>query len=416
LREKPRTIDEATMSYAMMTDPAPTMTARDRLQETLRTAITGLIGFLTLVDLFATQAILPSLARAYGVTPAAMGFAVNASTMGMAAAGLLVGLASRHLPRRRGIWTSLALLAIPTALLSIAPDLATFTVLRVVQGVFMAAAFTLTMTYLAEHCTMAATARALAAYVTGVVASNLIGRLVSASVVDMLGLATNFCLFAALNLIGAAVVLVSLSRVDPMPGAGAMRSPLAAWTAHLRNPSLRASFAIGFIILFAFVGTFTYVNFVLVRPPLSVAPMTLGLVYLVFAPAMVTTPLAGRAVERIGAPAAFRWALAAAAAGLPLLLVGALPWVLAGMALFAAGTFFAQAIATGFVGRAAMTDRAAASGLYLSSYYLGGLVGAALLGQVFDRFGWLPCVAAIGASLALATALAAFLRGKTRAG
>ena len=192
--------------------------------------------------------------------------------------------------------------------------------------------------------------------------------------------------------------------------------PLAALRAHLRNPSLRSAFAIGFCILFAFIGTFTFINFVLVRPPLSVTPMTLGFVYLVFAPAMVTTPLAGRAVERIGAPTAFRWALAVAAVGLPLLLVGALPWVLAGMALIAAGTFFAQAIATGFVGRTAMTDRAAASGLYLSSYYLGGLVGAALLGQVFDRFGWPPCVIAIGLSLALAAALAAFLRGRAQTG
>jgi predicted MFS family arabinose efflux permease len=399
-----------------MTESAAPMMARHRAQETLRTVVTGLIGFLTLVDLFATQAILPSLAKAYGVTPAAMGFAVNASTMGMAAAGLLVGLASRHLPRRRGIWISLALLAIPTALLSIAPDLTAFTALRVVQGVFMAAAFTLTMTYLAEHCTMAATARALAAYVTGVVASNLIGRLISASVADTLGLAVNFYLFAALNLLGAAVVLVSLSRIDPVPGGSPMHSAVATWAGHLRNPSLRASFAIGFIILFAFIGTFTYVNFVLVRPPLSVTPMTLGLVYLVFAPAMVTTPLAGRAVERVGAPAAFRWAIAAAAAGLPLLLAGSLPSVLAGMALVAAGTFFAQAIATGHVGRAAVTDRAAASGLYLSSYYFGGLVGAALLGQVFDRFGWSSCVIAIGAALAAAAALAAFLRGKAPAG
>ena len=54
----------------------------------LRTVVIGLTAFLTLVDLFATQAILPSLTRAYGVSPAAMGFAVNASTMGMAISGL----------------------------------------------------------------------------------------------------------------------------------------------------------------------------------------------------------------------------------------------------------------------------------------------------------------------------------------
>jgi YNFM family putative membrane transporter len=48
----------------------------------VRSLVIGLAAFLTVVDLFATQAILPSLALHYDVTPAATGFAVNASTMG----------------------------------------------------------------------------------------------------------------------------------------------------------------------------------------------------------------------------------------------------------------------------------------------------------------------------------------------
>src|SRR6476619_1529421 len=100
--------------------------------------VIGLTAFLTVVDLFATQAILPSLARHYNVTPAAMGFAVNASTMGMAVAGLVVGFLSPHIDRRFGILLSLVLLAIPTTLLASAPDLTVFAALRVLQGLCMA--------------------------------------------------------------------------------------------------------------------------------------------------------------------------------------------------------------------------------------------------------------------------------------
>src|ERR1700756_2203536 len=107
-----------------------------------RTIVIGLTAFLTVVDLFATQAILPSLARAYNVTPAAMGFAVNSSTMGMAVAGLVVSLFNQHFNRRLGILISLSILSIPTALLAVAPDLTTFTVLRILQGLCMASAFT----------------------------------------------------------------------------------------------------------------------------------------------------------------------------------------------------------------------------------------------------------------------------------
>lgn len=171
----------------------------------LRALVVGTIGFLTLVDLFATQAFLPTLARTYDVAPPAIGLAVNACTIGMAISCPGVVLISGRLNRRQGIWISLALLAIPTALLALAPGLTSFAALRIAQGIFMAAAFALTMACLAEHCSAEEIAGALAAYVTGVVASNLVGRLVSASVSDLLGVGTNFRLFAALNLAGAAL-------------------------------------------------------------------------------------------------------------------------------------------------------------------------------------------------------------------
>ena len=176
-----------------------------------------------------------------------------------------------------------------------------------------------------------------------------------------------------------------------------------------QRPTARG-FGIGFCILFAFIGTFTYVNFVLTRLPLALGPMQLGFVYFVFLPSIFTTPLAGAAVQRFGTQTTLWSGLAVAALGLPLLVTPYLPAVLAGMVLMGVGTFFAQATATGFVSRAATTDRGSASGIYLASYFLGGLVGSAVLGQTFDRLGWTACVIGIGMSLLLAGVLAASLR------
>jgi predicted MFS family arabinose efflux permease len=396
------------MANIFLTRAVPRLSAGAQAAASLgRSTVIGLTAFLTVVDLFATQAILPSLAKAYGVSPAEMGLAVNACTLGMAVSCLAVAYLSPRINRRWGVLASLALLAVPTALLAVAPDLATFTALRIAQGVFMAAAFTLTLAYLAEHCSAADTASAFAAYITGNVASNLFGRLLSAAVADHAGLAENFYLFAALNLGGAVLVYFTLGRTTPAAATGsAGRSPFAVWRDHLANRPLRASFASGFFILFAFIGTFTYVNFVLVRAPFELSPMTLGLVYFVFLPAILTTPLAGRAARRFGTLHTFWAALAAAGVGLPLLLASHLGAVLIGLTLVGIGTFFAQATATGFVGRAATTDRGSASGMYLASYFLGGIVGSAILGQTFDRFGWAACVAGIGIALAVPAALA----------
>lgn len=375
-----------------------------------RELVVGLMAFLTVVDLFATQAILPSLVRHYGVSPAAMGLAVNVSTMGMAMAGLAVAFFLRHIDRRLGIAVSLALLAVPTALLALAPDLATFATLRIAQGLFMATAFALTLAYLGEEYSAKAATAAFAAYITGNVASNLVGRLMSAAFADYLGLALNFYIFALLNLSGAVLVYSTVHRMHVMPALQGPSSPLGSWAGHLRNGPLRAAFGIGSCILFAFIGTFTYVNFVLIQAPLSLGPMQLGFVYFVFLPSVFTTPLAGAAVQRLGTQAALWTGLTTAGIGLPLLVAPFLPAVLIGLALVGVGTFLAQAVATGFVGRTAVGDRGSASGLYLASYFFGGLVGSAVLGQVFDRLGWVACVAGIGLALGVAGALATRLK------
>ena len=376
----------------------------------LRALIIGLTAFFTVVDLFATQAILPILAHAYRVTPAAMSVAVNASTLGMAIAGLFVALFSQHIDRRIGIVASLVLLAIPTALLAHAPNLTTFSWLRISQGLCMSTAFSLMLAYLGEHCSAEDQAGAFAAYITGNVASNLVGRFIAAAVAGDLGLATNFYLFAGLNLLGAALAWVTIQQAPMMARAEPrMTMPLGHRLRGLTTPPLLAGFGVGFCILFAFIGVFTFVNFVLVRPPLALGMMNVGLVYCVFIPSILLTPQAGRVAARFGTRTALLSGLGVAALGLPLLVTGQLVLVLAGMTLVGAGTFFAQATATGFVSRAA-SDRAAASGVYLAAYFTGGLAGTAILGAVFDRFGWGACIFGVAVALAFATLLGTRLR------
>ncbi|NJO33213.1 MAG: MFS transporter [Rhodospirillales bacterium] len=375
-------------------------------EQLFRLLVIAMISFLTLVDLFATQALLPALAQSYGVKPAVIGPAVNACTLGMALAGVAVAWFNQKLDRRLGVSICLFLLAVPTAALALMPDLTTFAILRIVQGVFMSAAFSLTIAYLADNCTPEEAAGALAAYIAGNVASNLFGRLISAAVASHFGLGSNFGFFAALNIAGACLAYVALKRTPPMKGT--VTGSSAAWAQVFRRPELVSCFMIGFIILFSFIGTFTYVNFVL-TDRIGISMMQLGLVYLVFLPAIVTTPLAGRTAKRFGARNTVLAALATASAGLPLLAAPHLLPMLVGLTLVGAGTFFAQATATGFASRTAGPNGGAAGGIYLAFYYAGGLFGSLMIGYAFDHAGWNAALAVIGLAFFVAMALASRL-------
>lgn len=353
-----------------------------------RTITIGLLSFLTLIDLFGSQAILPQLTIFFDTDPASMGLAVNASTFGMAAAGLVVALLSRHIDRVKGIWLSLALLSIPTTLLGFVDDLTLFTWLRIAQGALMATAFTLTMSYLAEECSAAEAAGAMAAYITGNVLSNLVGRLMAANFADWFGLSISFWLFASLNLAGAFLAYLCLAKTKPRKADANGPSVMEVWKIHLTNPRLQASFALGFLILFIFLSVFTYVNFVLSAEPFSLTGKQLGIVYFVFLPAVFSTPLAGKMVVKRGTFFAFAMSMTLAFVGLLALLTNSLALLMVGLAAIGVGTFCAQAVVSGQIGAVATADRATASGLYLTSYYFGGLVGAAVIGRIFTSNGW----------------------------
>lgn len=370
----------------------------------------GLMAFLTLVDLFAAQAILPTLAAHYRVSASAMGIATNACTLGMAIASLGVASLSMRIDRRAGIAASLLVLAFPTLLLAYAPNLGAFAALRIVQGLCMATAFALTLAHLGERFSSADAAVASAAYITGNVASNLVGRLVSAGIADHWGLAPSFYVFSALNIAGAALACIAITRMKTAAQRpAAMVAPAGISTARRWDASFACACGIGFLILFAFIGTFTYVNFVLMQAPLGLSQMQLGLVYLVFLPSILTTPLAGRLSAVLGARGALIGSLALAAAGLPMLLGSSVALVLPGLMLIGVGTFLAQATATGYVSRIKTVDRGTASGLYLGCYFLGGLAGAHVLGHLFDGLGWTACVAGVAVALLAAMLLAARL-------
>lgn len=378
-----------------------------RFGKAMRFLLIAVIAFLTLVDLFATQVIIPALTVRYGVSAATMGAAVSACTFGMAAASLAVALFSDRIDRRLGIVLALAILTFPTLLLAWAPTVGIFAALRVAQGLCMATAFSLTLAYLGERMTGSAATSAFGAYVTGNVASNLIGRFVSSGVAGEWGIDASFYVFAGLNLAGAALAAATVHRSPLMTlGMDHGRSPLAAVRTHLADPRLRAGFAFGFCILFVFIAVFTYVNFELAGERFGLSMMTLGWVYLVFLPSMFTTSQAGSLATRIGLRRATWLGLGLAVVGVVLMMLDRLAAALAGMALVAVGTFLAQALGTGFVSRAAKGDRAAASGLYLASYFSGGLVGTVVLGQVYTSLGWQAMSVCVVLVLGIAAILA----------
>jgi predicted MFS family arabinose efflux permease/tellurite resistance protein TehA-like permease len=374
---------------------AQASTTRQRVQAASgRTVLLlGLAAMFTMQDLFGPDTIAPALTGAFHTTAPQMGFAINAATLGMALAGILTGLFGDRIARKPVMFGALLLLCVPTVLLAAAPNLVVFGLLRVVQGILMCTAFAVTIAYVAEELgPYGAAPFAMAAYLTGNVFGIILARLMSGMIEHLAGWRFAFVALALLNLAGGLVLWRLLPPSKNFSLARHRASLAGALYRHFLNLRLQSANIVGFLILFAYVGTFTYINFRLTSQPFGLNPADLGLLHMVFACSLGVTPFAGLAMKRLGHLAALVVGATICCAGILLTYWDNLPLITLGVALIGAGVPFSQAVTTDFVGSMAQQARAAASGIYLAFYYSGGICGALLLGWVYDKWGWTACV------------------------
>jgi YNFM family putative membrane transporter len=361
---------------------------------TTRTAAVVFAGFCAFTTLFAPQPLLPMLARTFQVTPAAISLVMTVSTLAVACAAPLAGLVADRLGRKRVIVPSAFLLAVPTLLAATASGYHQMLFWRFWQGVFTPGIFAVTIAYINEEWESGPGA-ATAAYVTGTVIGGFSGRFASALVASAFSWRWAFVALGTMNLIGAMAIRAWLPPGRHFARSRRGGSGARAMWRHLRNPRMAATYAVGFCVMFTLLGTFTYINFYLSAPPFSLTTRALGLLFVVYLVGAIVTPTAGKLIDSRGHRFALVTAFCGGTAGIALTLVHSLPVIVFGLALCCTSVFIANSAGSSYVGSAAQQDRAAAVGLYVTFYYLGGSAGAAVPGHFWSTGGWPACVALI---------------------
>ena len=351
-------------------------------------------------NLYAPQAVLPLLKDEFGVSEAQISLAMTACTLAVALIAPFSGVIADVLGRKRIIAAAMLALSLPTLLLAFAPDLPSLVALRFVQGLLLPPIFATLVAYIGEEWPTEAV------YLTGIYLAagsfgGFLGRFLTGVLTEWIGWRGAFAAEAALTLALAIGVIVMLPRERRFVRASNLSAALAQMLRHLGNWRLVATFGVGFGVLFNFVAAFTYINFYLAAPPFSLSPAFLGAIFATYLLGTALTPLTGRAVARFGRR---RFALALLLlwmGGMALTLVPTLPAIIAGLATCVVAGFFVQACSTSYVAVNAKEGPSSAVGLYVTTYYIGGSLGAIVPGLVWNTAHWPGVVATIAAMLSL---------------
>lgn len=346
-------------------------------------------GLATFALLYSTQALLPALSTHFNVSAGEASWTVSAATGALALFVLPMSALSERFGRRRLMTVSLMVAVAVGLLTPFVPNVETLVALRAVQGAALAGLPATAMAFLAEEVRPKALVAAIGLFVAGNSIGGMSGRVLTGWVAQLWGWRVSLAVIGVLSLLCAIVFRAMLPAARHFTPRSVSPKSLAKTAAgHFSNPLLVRLYLVGGLFMVVFGAVYTVIGYRLTAAPFHLSQGLAGSVFVIYLVGTVSSATAGRLVKRLGRRGALYTAVALTGTGLLLSLSGALVGVLLGLVLITAGFFFGHSVASSSVSRTAQTDRAQASALYTSSYYIGSSAGGAIGATLFHLAGW----------------------------
>jgi len=377
-----------------------------------RTIAVAAAGFCAFLNLYSPQALLPALARDFGVGAAEISTIMTASTLAIALSAPFTGALADVLGRKRVIATAMLAVTVPVAGVAFASDVSALIAWRFLQGLLLPPIFAVTVAYIGDEWPRPEVASAAGIYVAGSSLGGFCGRFIPGVLGDLVGWRGAFFALAWLSLAGAAIVITLLPREKNFVRSAGMRASARQMLQHLKHPQLLATYAVGFGVLFNFVAMFTYVSFHLAAEPYLFSSTMLGTLFITYLVGAVLSPMAGRMIARFGRRSVMLATITVWASGAVLTLATPVATIIAGLILCAACGMLCQTVTTSHVTTIVRVGRSSAVGLYVTSFYAGGSMGAFLPGLAWSAGGWPACILMVIAMLAAMALIAAAAWGR----
>jgi YNFM family putative membrane transporter len=373
-------------------------------------------GFATFALLYCVQPLLPVFARDFHVSAAESSLTVSLTTGLLAPAMIVAGALSESRGRKPMMVASLLASSVLTLACAFVPQWRSLLVLRAIAGITFAGLPAISMAYLSEEVQPGSIGLAMGLAIGGNGLGGMVGRLVAALITDVSS--WRYAL-ASIGLLGLVATLIFWRTLPPSrhftPRPLATRTLLRTFREQLRDPRLVSLFAIGFLVMGAFVTTYNYATYHLLAPPYSLSQAAVGWIFVVYLVGIFASAWIGALADRVGRGRMLLLMTVVMLAGIALTLARPLALVVLGIATVTFGFFGAHSVASSWVGLRAHRAKAQAAALYLFFYYVGSSVAGSAGGVFWDRAAWPGVAGFVAALLIIALAMAAIAARETTA-
>lgn len=366
-------------------------------------------GFATFALMYCVQPLMPVFAADFGITPIQSSLSLSVTTLVLAPSLLVAGALAESHGRKPLMLASLVASALLTIGCALTSSWSGFLLLRAVSGLAFAGLPAAAMAYISEEIEHTSVGLVMGLFISGNAIGGMAGRLGTAAIADHYSWRLALATVGGVGIIATAIFWRTLSpsrHFTPRPFSG--RELLRTFAGQIRDRRLVVLFAIGLLVMAAFVTTYNYISFHLTTD-YALGRGEAGFIFLVYLAGIVASPLVGSSAERVGRGRMLGMMIGLMLAGSAITLLHGLAFLVAGVGAITFGFFGAHSLASTWLTRRAGTAKGQASALYLFFYYMGASLAGPLGGLGWQRSGWPGVVHILWAILGVAVLCCAAL-------
>lgn len=374
------------------------------IRQTMRAYIALL--FLTMCVyalMYSPQPMFNTLSQQFGVNYASIALTVSVFMISLSVAPLCVGLLLGKIGARTAITTSVIIIAISGAAFPFIESLPQFLAVRIVQGLLTPVLLTAIMSGIAHLFRHLNLERALAGYITVNLVGSLLGRLGGGICAEHFGwrmTLAGFCFIFP-------VTLLALRSLPDEKHRTQQAHRLSEYLLVLKQEGVKPLLFVEACGIFIFSALGNLIPFRMAELGHGHSEGLTGLMYLGYAAGLVASMAIGPLLRFFGSTK--RFLLTASALFMCSFATMAFPsvWMLfGGLWLVATGQFLVHSICPGLINRlstqSGQCDCSMVNGLFLSVYYIGGVLGSLIPAFIYGNHGWLACYACMQTVLVMA--------------
>ena len=338
---------------------------------------------------YCVQPIIPILAQDFQLSPSIASLVMSSGTGGMAVAMLFVAALASKLDRKLTMSVALAVSAVLVVIMSMSTNFYVILVLRLFQGMILAAFPALMVAYICEEFNPDIIGLVTGAYISGNSFGGLLGRFMLSSLTDLFSWRIGLGAIGITCFVVAVFFFVGLpkSRYHHPHDIPSGRIGRTFFTT-LANKQLITIYIIAFMAGGCFISLYNYIAFPLMAPPYSLSQTAIGALFAVYLVGTVSSPFLGSASDKYGKKKIISISIGIMLTGAILTLLPSLIAIIVGLAVFTLGYFGVMPIAASWAGKCCTTDKAQGSAFYYLFFYTGVSVLGTVGGVFLSAFDW----------------------------